>query len=635
MDPRLYEAATWTKVYFMKERIDRLKERIDRSTKEREDLIEENTDWDDLTVENTDLIKEYENLIKERTDLIKEHAHLIKKLKEENPNLLLGVTSILENTVLHLAAKLGREDLVKEVCEQCESLLAMTNSKGNTALHIAARDGHLSIVKFLVDKSISVSTSIDVENQTNNILRIQNEGKNTVLHEALRYRHSEVAKVLADKDPELWRVANEAGESPLYLAVKGGLTEIVRQVLKSSHPYAHGGTNRLTALHATIIWGHYGIAKLLVEKKPGLIIEQDIYGRTALHYAASYDRKGKARLLLESDTTVAYIQDEDGRSPLHYAAGNGNVSITMDIIRSYPDAVELVDKRGQNAIHFCIANYNQCMPWGHEAVLRWFMSSKVKHDEVINQADHDGNTPLHLAIKRGSPDLVRLLLKDEYEGRLDTDAMNKAHLTPLDLALPREHPQSKEVYQVYSGLKSARANRGISKPLDEAEICLDDTVRKAEDYMRPFIKKMNNHQMLVAALIATVTFAAALQVPGGYKSEGTATLAREATFKAFVITDAIALACSMTAVFLNFVILLPHRWPIELIHLLTYLTIIAMVAMLIAFVAGLYVVVTNSLLVVIFTCLVVFGICFSFFVFCLKFDYPVSDAHDSNNSSNV
>ncbi|KAF8391810.1 hypothetical protein HHK36_022044 [Tetracentron sinense] len=109
----------------------------------------------------------------------------------------------------------------------------MRNSKGDTALHIAARAGHFSVVKILVEKSRDVQGG---RKETNNILiRIQNKGKNTVLHEALRCPRSDVVKMLTEKDPELWCFVNEAGESPLYLAVKGGLTEIAREVLQSSH----------------------------------------------------------------------------------------------------------------------------------------------------------------------------------------------------------------------------------------------------------------------------------------------------------------------------------------------------------------------------------------------------------------
>ncbi|KAF8391790.1 hypothetical protein HHK36_022024 [Tetracentron sinense] len=290
-----------------------------------------------------------------------------------------------------------------------------------------------------------VEKSRDVQGgrkQTNNIpIRIRNKGKNTVLHEALRCCRSDVVKMLTEKDPELWCFVNEAGESPLYLAVKGGLTEIACQVLQSSHTYAHGRPNGLTALHAATIWEDYGIEELLVKTKLELIKEEDKFGRTALHYATSYNRLEVVKLLIESDSSVAYIQDKDGSSvALHYAAGNGHDDVIKEIIGRYPDAVEPVDNRGQNAIHVCIANYNQ-----YEKVLDSFMSED-RHDELINQPNKDGNTPLHLAVNRDTLGLVKYLL-EKYKGRVDIDAMNKAHFSPLDLALSGKHdPQPQEAY---------------------------------------------------------------------------------------------------------------------------------------------------------------------------------------------
>jgi hypothetical protein len=58
--------------------------------------------------------------------------------------------------------------------------------------------------------------------------------------------------------------------------------------------------------------------------------------------------------------------------------------------------------------------------------------------------------------------------------------------------------------------------------------------------------------LLVAMLVATVTFAAAFTMPGGYKSDGPdqglANLVAKVAFKAFVIFDTTAFLFSVTAV---------------------------------------------------------------------------------------
>ena len=57
----------------------------------------------------------------------------------------------------------------------------------------------------------------------------------------------------------------------------------------------------------------------------------------------------------------------------------------------------------------------------------------------------------------------------------------------------------------------------------------------------------------MAALIATVTFAAGFTLPGGYNvNEGTATLAKKSAFKAFVVMDTLAMVLSVSAIFIFF-----------------------------------------------------------------------------------
>jgi ankyrin repeat protein len=52
------------------------------------------------------------------------------------------------------------------------------------------------------------------------MLRMTNEEKDTALHEAVRYNHFEVVKLLISKDLNFSYSANDADETPLYIAVK-------------------------------------------------------------------------------------------------------------------------------------------------------------------------------------------------------------------------------------------------------------------------------------------------------------------------------------------------------------------------------------------------------------------------------
>jgi hypothetical protein len=131
------------------------------------------------------------------------------------------------------------------------------------------------------------------------------------------------------------------------------------------------------------------------------------------------------------------------------------------------------------------------------------------------------------------------------------------------------------------------------------------------------LSKARESHLVVAALIATVTFAAAFTLPGGYKSDqGTALLAQKAAFIVFIISDAISMMLSILAVFIHFLISLIHGFQmvkdkeideeaaIKLFGYATLFTMIGMGTMIIAFVTGTYVVLEPSLGLAISTCLI-------------------------------
>lgn len=116
--------------------------------------------------------------------------------------------------------------------------------------------------------------------------------------------------------------------------------------------------------------------------------------------------------------------------------------------------------------------------------------------------------------------------------------------------------------------------------------------------------------MIVATLVATVTFAAGFTLPGGYNSgspdAGMAILSRERAFQAFVVTNTIALMCSTSAVFLYFsaFYLETYREIFYQYDLASGLVFVALGSMVLAFVTGAYAVLSNTIGLAITVCLI-------------------------------
>jgi hypothetical protein len=105
--------------------------------------------------------------------------------------------------------------------------------------------------------------------------------------------------------------------------------------------------------------------------------------------------------------------------------------------------------------------------------------------------------------------------------------------------------------------------------------------------------------LLVAMLVATVTFAAAFTMPGGYKSDGPdqglANLTAKVAFKAFVIFDTTAFLFSVTAVGLQLDTSRNYKAQIRYMNVAALCTYIAIIGMVLAFVSGMHVVLAKSI----------------------------------------
>ncbi|KAB5512810.1 hypothetical protein DKX38_029838 [Salix brachista] len=141
------------------------------------------------------------------------------------------------------------------------------------------------------------------------------------------------------------------------------------------------------------------------------------------------------------------------------------------------------------------------------------------------------------------------------------------------------------------------------------------------------LNKVRESELVFAALIATVTFAAVLTLPVGYKSDqGTAILAKKAAFIVFVISDAISMVLSISAVFIHFLLAilpgLPRQTTGTLFRFATSFTMNAMGTMIIAFITGIYAVLQPVLGLAVSICLI--GLSFIFLV-CLVDRIPYKD----------
>ncbi|BBH01546.1 ankyrin repeat family protein [Prunus dulcis] len=442
-----------------------------------------------------------------------------------------------DNNILHISAEFKKTDFFKNVDgDQFDQLFWATNKKDDTPLHVASRVGCHEIVELLIqhakkklhrmERGDEESGPADGEYH-NKLLRVTNSDNDTALHLAVRYNHEKVVILLMEADPQLCCITNKAEESPLFLAVRKRSPSIAHRILQaydSDISPSFQGTNGLTALHVAAAQEKLidkGVVNMMMSKNHDISREVDAIGWTPLHYAAFTGNVEATQLLLKCDGSTCYMLDESKMSALHVAAYAGHTKVMAELIRCRPDACDLLNSKGQTALHAAVLG-------GQRGVVKYILRTP-KLAGLINEADKDGNTPLHMAVIYKKIEIIDILTSDP---RVDRTAINKKLSKPLIFFLVNVlNNRCPVLQQLGSSVGGTFFQQKIRNDFNEVKPSKKDTPctpaaiglkrqEGAQASSNQALKRLDT-KLVVTTLIATVTFAAGLTPPGGFKTDGT------------------------------------------------------------------------------------------------------------------
>ncbi|XP_047966328.1 protein ACCELERATED CELL DEATH 6 [Salvia hispanica] len=428
-------------------------------------------------------------------------------------------------TVLHVATSFGSYEIVKLICKDLPDLVAEKNARGDTALHIAARAGSSQLVTLLVNSEFAEGG-----------LREKNEEGNTALHEALKYGHEEVARILINRNPLMSYSLNKEGKSLLYLAAGAGFLIIVRLLMDNPvGSYSTGAKHKnKSPVFAAILEHNIDVIKLLWEKDPTMFQLRNSKGKSPLHAAVCMGFTEGVKFLLDRQFEFAYQKDKQGFHPIHSAASKGHVDIIQMMFQHRPDTRELLTAHGQNILHVAARSGK------YKAVE--YMLKRPEMEMLINEKDADGNTPLHLATIYAHPKLVGILVRDK---RVIPRLLNNNRQMALDIAEE----------QIEVGLVSfhkrltCMALRAVDAPRAHKPTSRSTSFKLGDQLETESWRDKINTILVVAMLVATVTFQAGFTVPGGnnntHYDQDIATMLKKVKFQEFVICNTIAMHTSV------------------------------------------------------------------------------------------
>ncbi|CAK7349820.1 unnamed protein product [Dovyalis caffra] len=374
------------------------------------------------------------------------------------------------NSLLHVAVSYGSDKIANYLAKEFPSLITSQNSQEDTFLHVAAREGRVSpTAKSLVQLNPS-------------LMKKTNKKGNTPLHDAVIMGHKEVVVWLVNKEPDVAYYNNNTGQSPLYLAVENSKENGILDVLlntEASMPIKREDGESLGTLpdgkspvHAAIVQRSIVILKKIESAKPELFRLQDKELGNSLHYASSIGFLEGVQFLLQKFCGSANEVNQEGNYPIHLACKNDSVDILKEFLKIFPYPKEFLNKKGQNILHVAAEN-------GQGNLVRYILKRDPKLiDPLLNEMDVDGNTPLHLATQHGRSTAAFVLVRDN---RVDPSIVNTEDLTPYDVA----HRQSKIAVAQYEKTEEKLAE-------ERKEFDSNGTEDKAVDLRKPETKKASS-----------------------------------------------------------------------------------------------------------------------------------------------
>ncbi|CAJ2640036.1 unnamed protein product [Trifolium pratense] len=461
--------------------------------------------------------------------------NLVDSIIRHNKKEALECKNEKGDTPLHLAASRG----FKDICEfiigkngERKYLIEIGNNNGESPLFLAALFWRKQTFVYLFNFKPSKSDYDDVDGGKYSYLKglIRNDG-DSILHCAIRKEYFDLALIIVDKYPDLAIISNKHEFSPLKVL--------------ATRPSAFISGSKMI-WWKRIVYHCLPVGILDVKKAV------EYYGTTKQH-ESSLDNKcpknyNTCYLFLHKCLEYAYPSSfgdntEDTKisetlkseTAILAAARNGIIEIVNELITKIPPTIYEVNLENKNVLLVAVENRRTTIVEGLRK--RFEESNRMEiFDDLIQGVDKEENTVLHLAATNVTDwNISGAALKMMWHMKWFQYTKG---LVPEDYTV-RTNKSDKTAGELFKQTYASLIQEGDAWFKDTSESC-----------------------SVVAALLASVSFATSSTIPGGNNSEtGKPTLKGRPAFDAFALSSVIGLSFSVTALILFLSILTSRKEP--------------------------------------------------------------------------
>ncbi|KAJ7969076.1 Ankyrin repeat-containing protein [Quillaja saponaria] len=444
------------------------------------------------------------------------------------------------NIIEEPRTKIPNESKTEERDQRRRLYIAAVNNKWVSAADIFTRDPHMLDVPLTLggDTALHVATS---SNSTDFVLKllqrlqpksleIRNRNGDTSFCLAAVSGNRKVVRVMVEKNPQLPWIRGNKDLLPMHMAAKAGNHIMVLFLYNIPKDVDRLLPEDIVGLFfMSITSSMYAVALRMLEDDRKLATSRDEKGFTVLHVLAlkPLEEFSAHQFLLQLWKEILQLENEKilelitkPSVVLFDAVKSGNFEFLELLLEFNPDLLlRYVNDLGQNFLHVAVS-YRQ------ESTFTLILNKLgAGIGWILDDVDEDGNNILHYAGKLPPPDGFDSSSRPNLQMQQEVSWYKKVEKIVPALGRNVRNKDGKTPSEVFDAEHKELAKEGERAAKETADKC-----------------------MLVATLVATIVFAAALTVPGARQ-------AKDGWFITFILSNAVALFFSVTSIILFLFIL--------------------------------------------------------------------------------